>query len=72
MLASVCASEWIQKDSAAMLAIKRSTGVTPEVTLRKRLHAGEEACKQGLHASYETQGRRHQKSKTGVPVARQK
>ena len=35
MLASVCASEWIQKDSAAMLAIKRSTGVTPEVTLRK-------------------------------------
>ena len=30
---------------AAMLAVKRSAGVTPEVNLRKPLHAGDKACK---------------------------
>ena len=55
-----------------MLAVKRSVGVTPEVNLRNPLHAGEETCKRGIHSGFETQGRRHQKSKTGVSVAPQK
>ena len=57
---------------AAMLAVKKSAGVTPEVNLRNPLHEGEEADKQGIHPSFETQGRRLQNSKTGVSVAPQK
>ena len=33
--------------SAAMLATKRSSGVTPEVNLRIPLSVGNEVCKQG-------------------------
>ena len=55
-----------QKSSAAMLAIKRSAGGTPKVNLRNRLHAGEEAHKQGIGPDFETQDRCHQKSKTGL------
>ena len=47
-------------------------GVTPEVNLRNLLCSGEKADKQGIHPGFETQGRRHQKSKTGVSVAAQK
>ena len=36
------------------------------------LHAGEKARKRGIHPGFETQGRRDQKSKTGVSVAPQK
>ena len=50
-----------------MLAAKRSAGVAPEVNLRNH-----EAHKQGIHPGYETQGRPHQKSKTGVSDAPQK
>ena len=46
-----------QKDSAAILAIKRSVGV---------------ADKQGIHPGFETNSRYHQKSETGVLVALQK
>ena len=53
-------------------ARKRSTGVAPEVNLRNPLHAGDKAGKRGIHPGFETQGRRHQKSKTGVSVAPQK
>ena len=42
-------------------------GVTPEVHLRNLLCIGE-----GIHPGFETQGRSHQKSKTGVSVAPQK
>ena len=35
-------------DSAAMLATKRSAGVTPQVNLRNLLHVGDEACKHAL------------------------
>ena len=49
-----------QKDSTLMLTVKSSA---PQVNLRNPLHAGEETRKQG---------RRHQKSKTGVSVAAQK
>ena len=52
------------KGSAAMVASVQSAGVTPEVNLR--ITTGEKACKQGFHPSFETQGRHHQKSKTGV------
>ena len=55
-----------------MLAAKRSAGVAPEVNLRNSLHAGNKAHKRGIHPGSETQGRRHQKSKTGVSVAPQK
>ena len=55
-----------------MLTFIQSAGVTPEVNLRNLLCAGEEAHKQGNPPWFETQGRRHQKSKIGVPVAPQK
>ena len=48
-----------------MLAINRSTGVAPEVNLRNQLHADDEARYQELHPGFETQPRRHQKSKQG-------
>ena len=49
-----------------------SRGVIPEVNLRNSLHAGSKACKWGMHPGFETQGRHHQKSNTGVSVAPQK
>ena len=51
------------------LATKRSADVEPEVNLRIPLHAGDKACKGGIHSGFETQGRRQQKSKPGVSVA---
>ena len=45
---------------AAMLAVKRLAGVTPDVNLRYSLCTGEEACEQGIHPGFETQGRHHQ------------
>ena len=50
---------WIKNGSAAILAFKRSAGVTPEVNVRNPLHTGGEA-------GFETQERRDEKSKTGV------
>ena len=50
----------------------QSAGVTPEVNLRNLLCAVKEARKLGIHPGFETQGRHHQKSKTGVSVASQK
>ena len=43
-----------------------SAGAAPEVNLRKPLHAGDKAGKRGIHRGFETQGRRHHKSKTRV------
>ena len=48
-----------------MLAIKNSTGVTPEVNLGNGLCAVENACKGSTLAL----GRFHQKSTKRVPVA---
>ena len=42
-----------QKGLAAILAVKSSVGVTPEVNLRNPLHAGDEANKQGIHPGFE-------------------
>ena len=58
-----------QKGLAAMLVIKSSAGVAPEVILRNPFHEGDEAGKQGIHYDFESQGRQHQKSTTGVSVA---
>ena len=40
--------------------------------LKNPLHVDMEACKRGIHSDFETQGRRHQKSKTGVSVVPEK
>ena len=61
-----------ENGSAAMLAAKRSAGVTPEVNLKILFtQAMKHAC-EGSHPGFETQGRHHQKSKTGISVAPQK
>ena len=54
------------------MVFRRSAGVAPEVNLRNPLNTGKEAHKWGIHSGFETQGRYHQKSKTGVSVAWQK
>ena len=51
-----------------MLAVKRLTGVAPEVNLRIPLHADDEAHRGGIYPAFETQGRGHQKFKKGVSV----
>ena len=61
-----------RNSSAAMLTSVQSAGVTPEVNLRTSFYAGDKAGKQGIHPGFETQGRRYQKSKTGVSVAPRK
>ena len=52
-----------QNGSAATLTSIQSAGVAPEVNLRIT-----QESTQGIHPGFETQGRRHQKSKTGVSV----
>ena len=39
---------------------------------RRSVHTGKKARQNGIHPGFETQGRCHQKSKTGVSVAPQK
>ena len=51
-----------------MVAIKRSAGVAPEMNLRNLLHQVRKHTSEGIHPGFETQGRHHQKSKTGVSV----
>ena len=51
---------------AAMLAAKRSAGVTPEVNLREMPLPH---MNKAVHSVFEYQRRCHQKSKTGVSVA---
>ena len=55
-----------------MLAAKRSAGVAQQMNLRDLLCTGNKARKQGIHPGLETQGRHHQKFKTGVPATLQK
>ena len=49
-----------------------SNEVASKVNLRNLLNAVDQACNQGIHPDLETQGRYHQESKTGLPVASQK
>ena len=55
-----------------MLTAMRWAGVGPEVNLWKPLHAGDTERKRRIHPDLETQGRRHQKSQTGLLVAYRK
>ena len=62
-----------ENGSAAMLATKRSAGVTPEVNLRENItHMPPPSVNKAVHFGFETQRNPHQKSKTGVKVAPQK
>ena len=62
-----------ENGSAAMLAAKRSAGVTPEVNLGEHVTCMPlPSMKKAAHFGFETHRRRHQKSKTGVSVAPQK
>ena len=59
--------------SAAMLAAKRSAGVSPEVNLRECISRTPlPSANKAAHSGFETRRRHHQKSKTGVSVAPQK
>ena len=44
-------------------------GVAQELSLRNLLHVSEKSCKPRIHSGCETQGKHHQKLKTGVSVA---
>ena len=58
---------------AAMLATKRLAGVAPEVNIRECVtHMPLLSLNKASHSGFETQRRRHQKSKTVLSVARQK
>ena len=62
-----------ETSSAAMLATKRSAGVTPEVNLREHVtHTPPPSANKAAHSGFEIHRRHYQKSKTGVSVAPQK
>ena len=57
---------------AAMLALYTGKGVAPEVNLREHIsHTPPQSLNKAAHSGFETQRRRHQKSKTGVSMAPQ-
>ena len=59
-----------ENGSATMLAAKRSAGVTPKMNVRECItHVSPPSVNKAIHSGFETQRRRHQKSKTGVSVA---
>ena len=58
-----------QNGLSAMLAIKKSRGVTPEVNVRNLLCTGDEANKQAMHHGFETH---HRSSKQGYQRPRKK
>ena len=59
--------------SDEMLAAKRSAGVAQEVNFREHVTClPPPSSNKTTHPGFETQRRRHQKSKTGVSVAPQK
>ena len=69
----LCWNMHVGKQLAAMLAIKRLAGVTPDVNLKEYLSCTPlPSVNKAIHSSFETQGRHHQESKTGVSVAPQK
>ena len=56
-----------------MLATKRSAGTAPESNLREYITSMPPlSANKDAHSGFETQKRRHHKSKTGVSVAPQK
>ena len=64
---------YVGKQLAAMVAIKRSAGVAPEMNLRERIsRTPPPSVNKSANSGFETQKGRQQKSKTGVSVAPQK
>ena len=62
-----------ENGSAAMLAAKRSAGITPEVNLIECVTPTPlPSANKAAHSGFETQIRCHKKSKIGVSVAPQK
>ena len=62
-----------QNGLVAILAIKRSTGVAPDVNLRECVTCmPPPTAIRAVHSGFETQRRCHQKFKRGVLVAPQK
>ena len=62
-----------ENGSAAMLAAKRSAGVTPEVNLGEHVTCmPPPSTNKAAHSDFETQKRCHKKSKIEVSVAPQK
>ena len=55
-----------------MLAGKKPAANAPEVNLRNPLHIGKKYIGKGSTLALKTQGRHHQKSKTGLSVAPEK
>ena len=49
--------------TAAILVANISAGVAPEVNPRNKLHLGNRVPEQRAYSGFETQSRRHQKSK---------
>ena len=61
------------KRLAAMLAVKRSVGVTPQVNLKEHTSRTPlPSVHEGTHSAFENQRRHQQKSETVVSVASQK
>ena len=62
-----------QNDLAAMLAARRSAGVTPEINLKEPVtYMPPPSMNKAAHSGCETERRHYQESKTGVSVAPQK
>ena len=58
-----------QKGFTAILDIKGSLGVSPELTPWNSLHAGDESYNRGIHPGVEIQSKNHQRSKIEVLIA---
>ena len=53
-------------------SLQESARIIPEMNLRNSLHTGDETGKWGIHPALEIQGRRHQKSRTGLSMTSEK
>ena len=66
-LSYLCWNMHVGKQSAAMLAAKRSAGVAPDVNLREHISCAPlPTANKAAHSGFETQRRCHQNSKWGV------
>ena len=68
-----CGLTQLAAASQTRIPSKRSAGVAPEVSLKECVTCmPPPSANKATHSGFETQRRRHQKSKTGVSVAPQK
>ena len=68
-IARTSAGTWIERARLPCQPLKGSKCCTRG---ESEDHTREKACRKGIHHGFETQGRHHQKSKTGVLVAPRK